>query len=173
MKPSRTSHSRADGPNRLAGGHSRRHFLSALSAAAIGQFLAPTLIRADTRPTPIFSDVTAEAGVTWRHFNGFSPDRYLIETMGGGVGLFDFDDDGWLDIFLLNGGETPRGKSQKPLQNALFRNLGNGKFIDVAAEAKLGQIKNYEMGVAIADCDNDGHQDLLDRRRALGGRHET
>jgi hypothetical protein len=81
--------------------------------------------------------------------------------MGGGVGLFDFDDDGWLDIFLLNGGETPRGRSEKPLQNALYRNLGNGKFVDVAGEAGLSRVKNYGMGVAVADFDNDGHQDIF------------
>lgn len=81
--------------------------------------------------------------------------------MGGGLGFFDFDDDGWLDIFLLNGGETPRGKSGKPLHNALYRNLGNGKFVDVAAQAGLGPVKNYQMGVAIADFDNDGHQDIF------------
>lgn len=142
-------------------GLSRRQFLHALSAAAIGQSLAPTLVRADAPATPIFSDVTAEAGITWRQFNGISPDRYLIETMGGGVALFDFDDDGWLDIFLLNGGETPRGKSAQPLQNALYRNLGNGKFVDVAAEAGLNKLKNYQMGLAVADFDNDGHQDIF------------
>ena len=81
--------------------------------------------------------------------------------MGGGVGLFDFDNDGWLDIFLLNGGETPRGRSAMPLRNALYRNLGNGKFADIAAEAGLSQVKNYGMGVAIADFDNDGHQDVF------------
>jgi len=81
--------------------------------------------------------------------------------MGGGVGLFDFDDDGWLDIFLLNGGETPRGKSDKPICNALYRNLSNGKFIDVAADAGVSQLKQYGMGVAIADFDNDGHQDIF------------
>ena len=109
----------------------------------------------------VFSDVTAEAGITWQHFSGLSPDRYLIETMGGGVGLFDSDDDGWLDIFLLNGGETPHGKSDKPLSNALYRNLGNGKFVDVATDAGVSQVKHDGMGVAIADFDNDGHQDIF------------
>jgi len=161
VKPSRISHSKADSPDRRAAACSRRYFLSALSAAAIGQLFPARLIRADTPPKPIFSDVTAEAGITWQQFNGFSPDRYLIETMGGGVGLFDFDDDGWLDIFLLNGGETPRGKSEKPLQNALYRNLGTGKFVDVAPEVGLNRVKHYQMGVAAADFDNDGHQDIF------------
>src|SRR6267378_4151742 len=161
MKPSHTWHTGADSPDQLPATLSRRHFLSALSIATIAQLFPARLIGSDARPKPIFSDVTTDAGVTWRHFNGFSSDRYLIETMGGGVGLFDFDDDGWLDIFLLTGGETPRGKSEKPLQNALYRNLGNGKFVDVAGEAGLSRVKNYGMGVAVADFDNDGHQDIV------------
>jgi enediyne biosynthesis protein E4 len=140
---------------------SRRSFLGAISAAGIAQIFHSTQIYADAAAKPIFSNVTAEAGITWRHFNGMSPDRYLIETMGGGVGLFDFDDDLRLDIFLLNGGETPHGKSDHPLYNALYRNLGNGKFEDVAAEAGVSQVKHYGMGVAIADFDNDGHQDIF------------
>jgi enediyne biosynthesis protein E4 len=149
-----------DSPDLPTGRWSRRDFLTAASAMATAQFF-PTLVRAAVDPKPIFSDVTAEAGITWRHFNGLSPDRYLIEAMGGGVALFDFDDDGWLDIFLLNGGETPRGKSEKPLQNGLYRNLGKRKFIDVAVEAGLHRVKNYGMGVAVADFDNDGHQDIF------------
>jgi hypothetical protein len=109
----------------------------------------------------MFSDVTKEAGITWKHFSGMSADRYLIEAMGSGVGLADLHGDGWLDIFLPNGGETPRGKSQLPLRNALYRNLGGSKFVDVASEAGLDQLKSYGTGVAIADYDNDGHQDIF------------
>ena len=140
---------------------SRRDFLGGLSAAAVASLVPARLRAGETDRKDIFLDVTEAAGITWKHFSGFSPDRYLIEIMGGGVGLFDFDNDGWLDIFLLNGGETPRGKSAKPLQNALYRNLGNGKFQDVARETGLHQVKNYGMGVAIADFDNDGHQDIF------------
>src|SRR4029077_18445844 len=161
MKPTHSLRRGADRRDQLPPTVSRRHFLCALSVATMAQLFPRKLRGSAARPKPIFSDVTAEAGITWRQFNGISPDRYLIETMGGGVGLFDFDDDGWWDIFLLNGGETPRGRSMKPLQNALYRNLGNGKFVDVAAEAGLGLFKNYEMGVAIADFDNDGHQDVF------------
>ena len=58
----------------------------------------------------IFTDVTAQAGIVWRHFSGESPDRYLIEAMGGGVAFLDFDQDGRQDLFFVNGGETPHGK---------------------------------------------------------------
>ena len=161
MKISKLLRSCSENGTKLAGS-SRRNFLHALSAAALGQFVPATLLEAAASATkPIFTDVTADAGITWRHFNGFSPDRHLIEIMGGGVGFLDFDNDGWLDLFLLNGGETPAGKSDKPLHNALYRNLGNGKFVDVARDAGLSQVKNYGMGVAIADFDNDGHQDVF------------
>jgi hypothetical protein len=130
MRTSHISSKVVEGPGSLLTGLSRREFLTALSIAAVGQFLPRKLFAGNAPAVPIFSDVTAEAGLTWRHFNGFSPDRYLIEIMGGGVGFFDFDNDGYLDLFLLNGGETPHGKSEKPLHNALYHNLGNRKFVD-------------------------------------------
>jgi len=110
--------------------------------------------------TQIFTDVTREGGITWTQFSGESSDRFLIETMGGGVAFLDFDGDGLLDILLVNGGETPRGKSAFLIRNALYRNLGNGKFEDVAAKAGVDRIASYGMGVAVADFDNDGFPDL-------------
>src|SRR5215467_1948443 len=104
----------------------------------------------------ILADVTQQAGITWKQFSGESQDRFLIETMGGGVAFLDFDGDGLLDIFLVNGGETPHGKSSTAVRNALYRNLGNGKFENVAAKAGVEQIAFYGMGAAVADFDNDG-----------------
>ena len=109
----------------------------------------------------IFTDITQEAGITWRHFSGESPDRFLIETMGGGVAFLDFDNDGREDIFFVNGGETPHGKSPVPVRNALYRNLGNGRFEEVAGKAGVDRLDFYGMGVAVGDYDNDGHPDLF------------
>ncbi len=108
----------------------------------------------------IFTDVTEEAGITWKQFNGESPDRFLIEAMGGGVAFLDFDRDGLLDILFINGGETPRGRSATPVRNALYRNLGGGRFADVTAKAGVDHIPFYGMGVAVGDYDNDGFPDL-------------
>ena len=110
--------------------------------------------------TEIFTDIAQSAGITWKNFSGESPDRFLIETMGGGVGFLDYDHDGLQDIFFLNGGETPHGRSPVPVRNALYRNLGNGKFEDVAAKAGVDRISFYGMGVAAGDFDNDGFPDL-------------
>jgi len=108
----------------------------------------------------VFTDITAEAGIRWKHVSGESKDRYLIETMGGGVAFLDFDNDGLLDICLITGGETRHGKSDSAPRNALYRNLGNGKFQDVAAKAGIDKLPFYGMGVAAADYDNDGFPDL-------------
>jgi hypothetical protein len=113
-----------------------------------------------TAPASIFADVTTQAGIRWQHISGESKDRYLIEAMGGGVAFTDFDGDGLLDICLITGGETPHTKSETPPRNALYRNLGNGKFQDVTPNSGIGQIPFYGMGVAAADYDNDGFPDL-------------
>jgi len=131
-----------------------------LSAISILLFSAHAVEPSVDRKT-IFTDITQEAGIAWRHFGGESPDRFLIETMGGGVAFLDFDSDGRQDIFFVNGGETPHGKSPVPVRNALYRNLGDGKFEEVAAKAGVDRLDFYGMGIAVGDFDNDGHPDLF------------
>src|SRR5215469_14936566 len=137
-----------------------------LLATGVGSFIALLAIVGPVRGGPaergreIFTDVTDQVGITWKHFNGESPDRHLIETKNGGLAFLDFDHDGRLDIFLVQGGETPRGKSRLPLHHALYRNLGNGRFEDVAANAGVDQVAGFPIGVAVGDYDNDGYPDL-------------
>ena len=109
----------------------------------------------------IFTDVTKDAGIDWQHFSGKSEDRHLIESTCGGVGFLDYDNDGNLDIFLVNGGETPNGRSERPVRHALYRNLGDNQFEDVAASAGMADLAFFGMGAAVADFNNDGLDDIF------------
>ena len=104
-----------------------------------------------------FTNVTAKAGIKFTHNSGRSGKKYLPETMGAGVAVFDADGDGWLDILLVNGRDWQPGK-RKSLP-ALYRNNHNGTFTDITAGSGL-DIQMYAMGVAIADFDNDGRPDV-------------
>src|SRR5579871_3240532 len=80
-----------------------------------------------------FKEVAAESGITFRHENGASAEKHMVETFGSGVGVIDFDNDGLPDLFFANGADLAHGKPSPG--NALYRNLGNGKFEDVTAKA--------------------------------------
>lgn len=107
-----------------------------------------------------FVDVAAQAGITFRHCNAASAEKYLIETMGAGCGWIDFDQDGLLDLYLVNGAATRLYTPQQPLRSALYRNNGDGTFTDVTAKAGVGAEGLFGMGVAVGDYDNDGFPDL-------------
>ena len=141
--------------------HMKGNLASYLKATVFFSILAASVLGVAGRSAGnIFEDVTDNSGIQWRHFNGESPDRLLIEAASGGVAFVDFDSDGLLDLFFVNGGETPKGKSQTPVRHGLFRNLGNGRFEDVTVKAGVATTSFYGMGVAAADYDNDGFQDL-------------
>ncbi len=122
--------------------------------------VVPMVLFASVSSWTAFVDGTESSGITWRHWNGKSADHFLVESTTGGVGILDFDNDGFQDIFLVNGGNTPARKSSGPVRCALYRNLGNGKFADVAVQAGVADLPFYGMGVSAADYDNDGYTDL-------------
>jgi enediyne biosynthesis protein E4 len=110
-------------------------------------------------PLPFsFKDVAAETGLDFRHTNGASAAKYFPETMGGGGAFIDFDNDGWLDIYAVNGGWIADASSDAP-RNALFRNQAGSGFTDVSAGSGSDD-DAYGMGAAAADFDNDGFTDL-------------
>jgi hypothetical protein len=123
---------------------------------------APYVRSLPAMPNPVtFVDVARSAGITFRHDNAASPEKYLIETMGAGCGWIDYNQDGLLDLYLVNSAATGRYKPKQPLRSALYRNNGDGTFTDVTAKAGVGAEGLFGMGVAVGDYDNDGFPDLL------------
>jgi len=106
-----------------------------------------------------FVDAASESGVHFTHENGASPEKYLPETMSGGVVLFDYDNDGWLDILFVNGGSFTDKERASLARHRLFHNKGDGTFIDATEQAGLAT-SGYGMGACSADYDNDGWPDL-------------
>ncbi len=108
----------------------------------------------------VFENVLKKSRIAFTLKNSVSPHRYSIETMTGGVALFDYDNDGLLDIFFTNGAAIPSlEKTDASYSNRLFHNNGDGTFTDVTEKAGLAGI-GYSMGVAAGDYDNDGFVDL-------------
>ncbi len=104
-----------------------------------------------------FTDVTEPSGIEFRHFTGATGERYMPETMGAGCAFFDYDADGHLDILLGNG--TVWTSTRMANTPRLYRNMGNGQFIDVTEAAKLN-VPMYGMGITVADYDNDADPDI-------------
>jgi hypothetical protein len=112
--------------------------------------------------TVVFQDVSKSSGLaSWRHVMGTPQKKYILETDGSGVGLIDYDNDGWLDIYLVNGStyDALSGKTRPP-HAALFHNNHDGTFTDVAAKAGVTNDR-WGFGVAIGDYDNDGWPDIF------------
>jgi hypothetical protein len=101
-----------------------------------------------------------ETGITWVHDNAMSPGRYLPETCGSGVAFIDYDGDGWMDIYLVNSGQSDFYTPTKPIRNALYKNNRDGTFTDVTEKAGVPG-GTFGMGVAVGDYDNDGHADMI------------
>ena len=151
---------RREDPLRSRSGNlSRRDFLR-LSASGL---IVPSL-----RFLPAFSpqsrypfeEVPAStSGITWKHTAGHSPQKYLPETTGAGCAFLDYDNDGWMDIYLVNSGRCDFYDPNPPLRNALYRNNRDGTFTDVTEKAGVAG-GGFGQGIAVGDYDGDGFPDL-------------
>jgi hypothetical protein len=131
-------------------------------AAVLDEEHRPITAGGFTRTGPVlFQDIARQAGLTtWKHVMGTPEKQFIIETNGSGVGLLDYDKDGWLDIYLVNGSTYDAMSSKTtPPQAALFHNNHDGTFTNVAEQAGVTNDR-WGTGVAIADFDNDGWPDI-------------
>ena len=136
-----------------------------LAAAPAAKLLSAT---SGSVTPPLFEDVTTASGIRFKHQASRTSRKYLPESMGAGVAIFDYDNDGWMDLFFVNGAKLqdpmPRGsspdKSDPRNWNRLYHNNRDGTFTDITEKAGL-QGRLYGMGVATGDYDNDGNVDLL------------
>jgi enediyne biosynthesis protein E4 len=117
---------------------------------------------AKTITLPEFRDDATWAGLRFVFDNGQSSLHQLPETTAGGVGLLDYDDDGWLDVYVVQGGTFPPDASRPPTGDRLFRNRGDGRFEDVTERSGIARMeRGYGHGVTVGDFDNDGRADIF------------
>ncbi len=137
-----------------------RHFK--LAPALLSLILnLPLIISAQAaKPNVTFAEVPAsKSGITWIHNNAHSSERYLPETVGAGCAFLDYDNDGWMDIYLVNSGPSDFYTPGTPLKNALYHNNHDGTFTDVTDKAGVPG-DTFGMGVAVGDYDGDGCVDI-------------
>src|SRR5688572_1697049 len=134
--------------------------VTAPSAEVANQAPSPSPSPTLPRPSgPIqFADVTAQAGILFKHNSGAFGKKYLPETLGAGCAFLDYDNDGWQDTLLINSMNWP-GQAGGRSYPALYHNNRNGTFTDVTREAGLA-VEMYGLGCAVADYDNDGFDDI-------------
>jgi enediyne biosynthesis protein E4 len=115
--------------------------------------------RTSAQRSVTFDNIAASSGVTVTNINGASAEKYLVETMGSGGLLFDYDNDGWVDLFLVDGGSLADATASARARHRLFRNMGKGTFSDVTESSGIRH-SDYGMGACAGDIDNDGRSDL-------------
>jgi enediyne biosynthesis protein E4 len=156
---------------------SRRNFLRGLGIAGLNAALVPRAparwsnstfaslagnprVNAGSAGGPVFQQIPNSInGISWVHVNGRSAEMYLPETVGAGCAFFDYDNDGWMDIYLVNSGNCDFYHPDPPLRNALYKNNRDGTFTDATLEAGVSG-NAYGMGVAVGDYDADGFPDV-------------
>ncbi|HEY1984072.1 MAG TPA: CRTAC1 family protein [Terracidiphilus sp.] len=140
---------------------SRRSFLRlGAGAGATNLLRLPVSSQSDAKE-PLFTEVPpSKSGIGWVHENAMSDSRFLPEALGPGCAFLDYDNDGWMDIFLVNSGPSDFWKPSKPVRNALYKNNRDGTFSDVTEKAGVSGTQ-FGMGVAVGDYDNDGWPDIF------------
>jgi hypothetical protein len=139
---------------------SRRKFLKNVSALALSGLIVPSVSPAAelAHPSVQFTDITDSSGINFRHISA-PQKKYIVESMSGGVALFDYDNDGWLDIYFTNALTVETASDPHSSRSALYHNNRDGTFSDVTDKARLAY-PGWAMGVVAADFDGDGFQDL-------------
>jgi hypothetical protein len=137
----------------------RRTFVGQTIAGAILLARLPAFASSQSEPFP-FEQVPADkSGIKWTHSSGKSPEKYLPESSGAGCAFLDYDNDGWMDIYLVNSGKCDFFTPRTPLRNALYKNNRDGTFTEVTDKAGVAA-GGYGQGVAVGDYDGDGFPDL-------------
>ncbi|HKV40161.1 MAG TPA: CRTAC1 family protein [Blastocatellia bacterium] len=130
-----------------------------LAATLMGMLLPSGRLKPQSEHSVRFVDITKQAGITFKHV--LSPEKkYIVESMGGGVALFDYDNDGLLDIFFVNSLTVDMARAHQKSRSALYHNNGDGTFTDVTDKAGLADA-GWGMGVCAGDYNNDGYDDLF------------
>jgi len=138
---------------------SRRRFLWAMGGCLGLSGLTKISLAQPSDIYPFEEILPARSGISWKHTAGYSPQKYLPETTGAGCAFLDYDNDGWMDIYLVNSGKCDFYDPDPPLRNALYHNNRDGTFTDVTAKAGVGG-GGYGQGVAVGDYDADGFPDI-------------
>src|SRR6202040_3445138 len=138
-----------------------------LTLSLLGTLVASASAQRPSGPIR-FVDATAASGISFRHHSGAFGKKYLPETMGSGVCVLDYDNDGWQDILFVNSMDWPGHKGAAKSYPALYHNNKDGTFTDVTREAGLA-VEAYGLGCAVADYDNDGFEDIY--ITAVGSNH--
>jgi len=138
----------------------------AIAVCAVAWMQAPPRPGSGQAPT-LFRDIARDAGITFQH-HAAPEKKFIVESMSGGVAMFDYDNDGRPDLYFVDSLTVETASRPESARSALYRNLGNGKFQDVTDKSGLGH-PGWGMGVCTADVDGDGWQDVY--VTALGGNH--